>query len=68
MTRNLRLHQPADDGLWHRQPSAKRSSHARQRQAERAIPDAVVDGLLAFGRPARTPDGKAWRWTFGRRG
>jgi hypothetical protein len=42
--------------------------HAHQRQARRSIPDLVVDGLLAFGRSARTPDGQARRWRFGRRG
>ncbi len=45
-----------------------RTHHACQRQAQRCIPDVVVEGILAFGRNARTPDGKAWRWTFGRRG
>lgn len=50
------------------QPSAPRSRHARRRQAERAIPDVVVDGLLAFGAATRTRDGRAWRRMFGRRG
>lgn len=44
------------------------SRHARQRQQQRAIPQAVVDGLLDFGAARRTRDGHAWRWTFGKHG
>lgn len=44
------------------------SRHAHQRRQQRAIPQAVIDGLLDFGEARRTRDGQAWRWTFGKRG
>ena len=28
----------------------------------------MIEGLLDFGEWRRTRDGKAWRWTFGKRG
>lgn len=49
-------------------PRVIRTRHARVRQQQRGIPDLVIDGLLDFGRQSRTPDGRAWRWTFGKRG
>ncbi len=47
---------------------ASRTAHAVRRQAERSIPDVVVEGILSFGKARRTADGRAWRHCFGRRG
>ncbi|MCS6986308.1 MAG: hypothetical protein NZM40_02570 [Sphingomonadaceae bacterium] len=49
-------------------PQAVRTRHAQVRQRQRGIPDVVIDGILDFGTATRTPDGQAWRWTFGKRG
>ncbi len=57
-----------DPDVFSPRPRVIRTRHAAVRQQQRSIPDIVVDGLLDFGQPSRTPDGRAWRWTFGKRG
>ena len=57
------MHQPH---LASHQPAFTR--HARRRQQQRVIPQVIIEAILDYGEAHRTPDGKAWRWRFGKRG